>query len=626
MFHGIITDSMVSSETDWNAPVYVNPAACITLAISDSPKGPFKPAQVYDSSTYSQSSLVRYIWPKDDSSIKSDSAIGYSGCYNRGNGVWTTGFGCIDPEFIYDIATGNLVEYSVGSNTCYGVLYGSWKGGLAVIYVDAQTFKPVCTVAGTSSYDKKSYSVGEEMDAPVDSISGNFGTKIIGGNGTAYEGAQLVYNSETKRYYIFTSMGELTYEYRVGVGRSAEVTTFTPSSMPTEFLDASGRNMNAVVDTTEQTLYYHNVGSKIIGAQCLSGEYGFTSPGGLSVFRNSKGQILFCNHARTNYVGSGNFMLQVHQLFFNSKGWPVLNQNDFYGDYAGYTSGGTEELSALTVSEIAGTYDTILTERSNTTASVTTVDKNSKSISASDGVATASKSMILYTNGFIGGDNYGGTWALSDDGYSVTINLTDTSGTSLGSFYGYALHAVDFARKSGYRRTITFSTLCSNTSASEAGEYFWGNRKSGTSATSLNTTLFTTKSTVIPAAPVSVHFVAEAGTFTVTSSDGKYTNKSLTGTDWWVEGNGATDAVTLNSGSSLTYTFTVSAAGADCLVEAYDSEGKYLSTTSQQTAWGDLSPSNSGSQTLGVLKVNCTYEVEVSYKNSVITITYSRVK
>lgn len=385
MFHGIITDSEVSSETDWNSPYYVNPAACITLAIADDPKGPFIPASTYDSTTYSQSSLVRYVWTNDSSTIQSSTDIGYSGCYNEGGGSWSSGFGCIDPEFIYDIATGSLVEYNVNNNTCYGVLYGSWKGGLVVIFVDAETFKPVCTVAGTSSFNSKTYAVGDEMDAPVDSISGNQGIKIAGGNGAAYEGAQLVYNSDTSRYYLFTSMGELTYEYRVGVGRSSEVTTFTPSAIPTEFLDASCRDMNSVVDTTGNDLYYHNVGSKIIGAQALGDDYGITSPGGLSVYRNSDGQILFANHARTNYINSGNFVLQIHQMFFNSEGWPVLNQNDFYSDYTDYTSDGLEGLTSISLSDIAGTYDTILTERSNTTATLTSAsDGTSINYSAAD--------------------------------------------------------------------------------------------------------------------------------------------------------------------------------------------------------------------------------------------------
>ena len=449
MFHGIITDSMVSSKTDGIEPFYVNPAACISMSIAEDPRGPFIPASLYDSSTYSQSSLVRYVWTKDSSAVKSDSAIGYTGCYNQAGGSWSQGFGCIDPEFVYDIATGQLVTYTVGENACYGILYGSWKGGLALVFVDAETFKPVCTAAGTSTFDGRAYSVGDEMDAPLDSVSGNQGKKIAGGRGTAYEGAQLVYNSDTSRYYLFVSMGDLTSQYRVGVGRSQVVTDFTPAALPVAYYDASGRDMNAVVDTTGSSLYYHNVGSKIIGAQCLSGEYGITSPGGLSICRASDGKILFANHARTTYAGSGNFLLQVHQLFFTDDGWPLLNQNDYYDEAA--------ELPALSLSDIAGSYQVILTRRSTDTVA--------------DGSATESQTMTISEDGSISGD-YSGSVTLS--GTSATITLSGT-----GTFRGSFLHAVDWNRKSGSlseRRTITFTALCSDTAAAATGEYLWGNK------------------------------------------------------------------------------------------------------------------------------------------------------
>lgn len=456
MFHGIIT----GNQPDLHA--------CITLAISDSVNGPFKPAVTYDSTTYTNSSLVRYSWNNTQS--------GYESTYNTANNNWKSGYGAIDPEFIYDIATGELVEYTVGSTKCYGILYGSWKGGVAVIFVDAATFKPVCTKAGTSAFNNITYSVGDVMDAPADSISGNQGIRVGGGDGAAYEGAQLLYNSDTNRYYLFVSMGELTYEYRVGVGRSDEVTEFTPEALPTTYLDPSGRNMNAVVDTKNNTMYYHNVGGKIIGAQCLDGEYGFTSPGGLSVYRDNAGKILFANHARTNYMASWNFMLQIHQLFFNDDGWPVLNQNDFYNDYADLTADGTESLTEFTQADVVGNYSSVLTVRTSTVGTVSNYDNNTGSYSIGDATAAASKTVALRADGTISGE-YSGTWQLDSDGYSITLNLKTAGGSSLGTFKGYVLHAVDWARKTGSRRTITFTTV---DGSSTSGEYFWGNKVSDT--------------------------------------------------------------------------------------------------------------------------------------------------
>ncbi len=448
MFHGIITGT---------SP---NLYACITLAISDSPEGPFIPASQYNPSIYKTSTLVRYAWSSSDS--------GYEDTYNVG-GDWNTGFGGIDPEFVFDVATGSLKTYTIGSTTCYAVTYGSWKGGIALIYVDAKTLKPICTTAGTSAYNNVSYAEGDVMDAPVDSISGNQGKKLVGGSGAGYEGAQLIYNSSTGYYYMFVSMGDLTYEYRVGVGRS--------DSIDGPYLDAGGANMASVT-----TANYHSIGSKILGAAELDGEYGWRSPGGQSILRARNGKIMLASHSRTTFM-SGDFVLRLQQMFFNSEGWPVLNQNDYYAYYSGYTSSGTESLSALTLSDIAGEYSTILTVRGTDTSTLELAG-NSQTGNTADGTATESVSMYISSDGTIYGDgsssSYTGTVTLGSNG-AATITLKNASGTALGTFYGYFLHAVDFAKKSSTfsdHRTITFTTLCSDTSATEKGEYFWGNRVS----------------------------------------------------------------------------------------------------------------------------------------------------
>ncbi len=443
MFHGIITGSTP------------NVHACITLAISDSPTGNFRPASKYDSSTYKTSTLVRYTWDNKTS--------GFTDTYNTANRSWYNGFGCIDPEFVYDVSTGALMTYRIGSTTCYAITYGSWKQGIAVLYVDSQTFKPVCTVAGTSLYgEKKAYSVGDVMDAPADSINGNQGTFIVGRKqnmytDSAYEGAQLIYNSDTKYYYIFVSMGELTYEYRVGVGRA--YSEDNGATIPVTYLDANGGDMSAVKSDT-----YHAIGAKIMGAAQLTDEYGWRSPGGQSIFRTNDGKIMFACHSRTTFKG-GNFVLRLHQMFFNADSWPVLNQNDFYDDYTGLTENGTESLSPISLSEIAGTYKTVMTERGTGKSTLNLAGQTYEGNTA-DGNSTQSKKMIIANDGTISG-RYTGKLTIASDGITATIVLD-----GIGTFNGYFFHTVDWAKKNGSRRTISFSTI----DGTRTGEYFWGNK------------------------------------------------------------------------------------------------------------------------------------------------------
>lgn len=462
LFHGIINDCLISSESDGVGKEYLNPAACITLAISNSPTGPFIPAVQYDGTTYANASLVRYVWTNDPATLKSDKAVGYAGCYNEAGGSWDNGFGAIDPEIVMDIATGKLQQFTIGTNTCYAMTYGSWKGGIALVYVDAQTLKPVCTVAGTSSYNNKQYAVGDEMDAPADSIKGNEGRRIAGGHGAAYEGAQVIYNSTTGYYYLFVSMGDLTYEYRVGVGRSKTVDGL--------YVDAGGASMN--FEKSGAASSYHEYGSKIIGAFCLKNEYGWRCPGGESIFRDKNGKILFTVHSRTTFEPTYHFVLQVRQMFFNGDGWPVLNQNEYYNDYTGITSHGTEELCALKAEDVVGTYEVILTERGSNTGTFESKD-GPRTFNLADENEKNSATMKIESGGTVSGA-YKGTWTLGADGYSITLTLKRK-----GTFKGVVLNAVDWAKKgSESRRVITFTALdYSETHADSAsGEYLFGNK------------------------------------------------------------------------------------------------------------------------------------------------------
>jgi len=152
-------------------------------------------------------------------------------------------------------------------------------------------------------------------------------------------------------------------------------------------------------------------------------------------------------------------------MFFSDDGWPLLNQNDFYDDYSDLTSDGSESLAPLTLAEIAGTYKTIMTERGSETSTLNLAGQTYEGNTA-DGKATASKKMIIGADGKISG-RYTGKITLASDGYSASISLDN-----VGTFRGYFLHAVDWAKKSGARRTITFTTIDSQ----KSGEYFWGNK------------------------------------------------------------------------------------------------------------------------------------------------------
>ncbi len=363
---------------------------------------------------------------------------------------WAFGFGCIDPEFVIDMATNKIMTNKFGD---YYMIYGSWKGGLALITVDSKTFKPTYVDS-----DGKHH----VLDQALDTIPGAYGIRIAGGEGAAYEGAQLIYNSDTGYYYLFVSMGDLTFEYRVGMGRSKNIEG--------PYIDASGRNMSDVNFIAGDPNYYHNVGSKFLGAYQFDDQKGFRSQGGHSLLLNNEGKVLFANHARTQFYPSYFFFLQIHEVLFNDQGWPVINVNE-------YDPAAAQKNAPVTKDSIAGEYDAIITFRSpNVKAGSNFPDVTTGvQFSESDGFVTPSQKIYLNKDNTVSGA-YTGKWSIqSSDKYKDAVKISFDL-DNIGKFDGFALWTTDFSRLDQTpRMTITFNTICEQADAPKAGEYFFGN-------------------------------------------------------------------------------------------------------------------------------------------------------
>ena len=464
MMHGIITDRVSKNY----------PTAEITLAIADNAEGPFYPAKIAAENSdkiaavlkklgveYKSSGVIRYSMQEDLYEDFSSDNENSNTCYNTGiyntqtqedgdSVGWLSGFGCIDPEFVSDVATGKLMEYKVKGRDCYGLTYGSWKGGIAFMYVDKASLKPV------------NPSDGKVIEYTADSVRGAFGTAIGGGYGAAYEGAQVIYNSNTGYYYLFVSMGNLDHDYRVGVGRSKEVTG--------PYLDAGGKAM--LLDGLTSS-YFHTIGSKIKGAFQF-GKTGkpFRCQGGQSIMRDQEGKILFACHARTNFLPGWFFYLQVNQMFFNEEGWPLLDQNEYFPLEEG------EKTSEFTMESVAGTYEIVLTVRDNKTGPFSgfaygePVDAN-----LADANPTVSKKIVIDADGKISGA-YSGKLELNgndEEGRQyITVSLKDSKSSDLiGNFKGFVFDSYDWNEMTGKKaRKLSISLLDSE----KTGEYLFGNR------------------------------------------------------------------------------------------------------------------------------------------------------
>ena len=192
------------------------------------------------------------------------------------------------------------------------LVYGSYFGGIYIKELDKKTGLPL-------NLDELGTHIAGVLHAPI-------------------EGAYLIYNNQTKYYYLFLSYGGLVDSYNVRVGRARNITG--------PYFDPSGR---ALTDE-----YWDKVGGMIIKNYHFSHQHNtYTAPGHNSILKD-KDKYFFVHHTRLNNNPSKHY-LNIRTLVFNEKGWPVVMPNRYRYDKV-YRSN----------KNISSTYNVILFEHGTT--------------------------------------------------------------------------------------------------------------------------------------------------------------------------------------------------------------------------------------------------------------------
>lgn len=195
----------------------------------------------------------------------------------------------VDPNTFFDQA-GNL-----------WMIYGSYSGGIFILAMDEATGLP---------------EPGQ-----------GYGKHLLGGNHARIEGAYVLYNAQTGFYYMFSSFGGLDANggYNIRVSRSQ-----APDG---PYFDAAGTDMATVrgnpavlFDDTRIAPY----GQKLMGNYQITlatGEtgtaLGYVSPGHNSAYFDA-GTAKYFLIFHTRFPSRGEVHeIRVHELLFNSQGWPV---------------------------------------------------------------------------------------------------------------------------------------------------------------------------------------------------------------------------------------------------------------------------------------------------------------
>lgn len=150
------------------------------------------------------------------------------------------------------------------------------------------------------------------------------------------EGPYIIYNPDTKYYYLFVSYGSLNSDYNIRVARSKCVTG--------PYLDHNGRDMTDLNDF-DNTLGY-----------MLACGYGFSEgtrymgPGHNSVLRDFDNEWYLIHHIREhNIYGGGISTMHVRKMLWSDDGWPLALPEIYSG----------EKLQPLKQENIIGKYERI---------------------------------------------------------------------------------------------------------------------------------------------------------------------------------------------------------------------------------------------------------------------------
>lgn len=143
------------------------------------------------------------------------------------------------------------------------------------------------------------------------------------------EGAEIIYNKELNKYYLFVAYDWMTTKYNTRIGRSDQIEG--------PYYDMFGKDLDDQTDNLPM----------IIAPYQFNNHVGWQGVGHCSVFEDD-GQYYFAHHALPVNV-IGNMILHVRQLFWSKEGWPLISPERY----------AAQPLIKVDKSDIVGTWEVI---------------------------------------------------------------------------------------------------------------------------------------------------------------------------------------------------------------------------------------------------------------------------
>lgn len=152
----------------------------------------------------------------------------------------------------------------------------------------------------------------------------------------AIEGPYIIFNPETKYYYLFVSYGSLKNDYNIRVGRSRTVAG--------PYCDHNGRKLTDLED------HNNDIGYMVACGYRFEQGIGYMAPGHNSVLHDADGQwYLVCHIREHDYKQPQIATMHIYKMFWTNDGWPVISPQVYAG----------EQNQVIEPEWISGTYERI---------------------------------------------------------------------------------------------------------------------------------------------------------------------------------------------------------------------------------------------------------------------------
>ncbi|PSA95328.1 endo-alpha-(1-_5)-L-arabinanase [Bacillus atrophaeus] len=204
------------------------------------------------------------------------------------------------------------------------MVYGSYSGGIFILEMNPKTGFPL--------------------------PNQGYGKKLLGGNHSRIEGPYILYNPDTKYYYMYLSFGGLdaTGGYNMRVVRSKKPDGPYYDAEGHNMIDVKGKDGTFFDDKSIEPYGVKLMGSYSFATQNEKGT-GYVSPGHNSAYYDEKtGNSYLIFHTRFPDRGEEH-EVRVHQLFMNKDGWPIAAPYRYAG----------EKLEKVKQKDVTGKYQII---------------------------------------------------------------------------------------------------------------------------------------------------------------------------------------------------------------------------------------------------------------------------